>query len=113
MKKVVVSAYSALMLLTLVGLAVFSFFKTYNALFCEGSLLVSLLFMLAIIGSKIDNVFKVSLIIGGTAVALVTYLLAMLMPTYLTNNISLFFLIGLLLVEVIVFSTARYFSKFA
>jgi hypothetical protein len=113
MKKILIYVYAAGIVVTLVAYAVFSFFNPYNALFCTASLLVSLAISIAAMGFKIDPVYKIALLIGISALATICYLISMFMPHYTSNNIALFIVIILTVVEVLVIAGAKYFTRFA
>ncbi|QEC79706.1 hypothetical protein [Mucilaginibacter ginsenosidivorax] len=113
MKKIIILAYASLMLLTLLGCLLFTVFRGYNALFCELSLLISMSVSLSIVSFKIDPVYKISMVIGATILAAVSYLISMFMPNSLTNNVALFIQAVIIIVEVLALASARYFTRFA
>ncbi len=113
MKKILIYVYTAAIVITLTAYAVFSFFNAYNALFCTASLLVSLAISIAATGFKFDPVYKIVLLIGVSALATICYMISMFMPHYITNNIALFIVLILTVVEVLAIAGAKYFTRFA
>jgi len=113
MKKILIITYSILAVFTVNGVAIFSFLSTYNALFCLGSLFVSLVVSIAVTRLKIDPVYQIVLMIGISIIAAINYLISMFMPHYTTNNIALFVVTTLVTIEVLALAGARFFSRFA
>jgi hypothetical protein len=113
MKKTIILAYASLMLLTLLGCLLFAVFRSYNALFCELSLLISMGISLSIVSFKIDPVYKIIMVIGVTILAAVSYVISMFMPDSLTNNVALFIHGVLITVEIMALVSAKYFTRFA
>ena len=113
MKKTVIYLYATLMVLTLIAFIILTFFKGFNLLMCELALGTSLLFALNIVKSKLDDVFKISLLIGGTLVTLINYVLSLFIPEHFDNNILLFIFLLLITIQLIAIIGLRYITKFA
>lgn len=112
MKQIIIYVYTVLMALTIVGFAIFTSFKFYNLLFCEVSLLISLIFGLVIVQVKIDQAFKISFLMGNSIITGISYLLSFFIPEYTTNNIPMFVFISLIMIELVMLIGLKFVSKF-
>ena len=112
MKKTIIYTYGALMLLTLIGFEIFPSYKVFNLFFSELALGLSLLFTLKIIASKLDDVYKISLLIGGILIMIVNYLLSLFMSEHLINNGTLFIFLTLIIVQLLSLVGLKYITKF-
>jgi len=91
----------------------FSLFPFFNLVTCELSLLISFIISLITISSKMDDVFKIVMLIGLFITAVVKFLLTLFLSTHLQNNIALFVLFFIVCFEIAALLLAKNLSRFA
>jgi uncharacterized protein YebE (UPF0316 family) len=111
MKRLIITSGIAFLSINIIAFGVTSSLKTYSFIASEFSILTSFIFIFSVTQSRIDNAFKIFLVLALAFSFAGKYILSIYFSGVVTNSYSFLSLVVITSMEIIGFSIFKYASQ--